>query len=168
MSISQLNSSLVMAALVVVVILLFTVVYLAIQVRSLRSKWAEIVKGASGASLEQQLEAHFIERREMQRQLDATMRRVDELEAKMETSKRHVGVVRYDAFDDVGGSQSFAFAIYDDRGDGAVITSLVGRADCRVYGKPLSRGRSDRTLSEEEQRAIEEAQRQSPRPIIAP
>ncbi len=75
---------------------------------------------------------------------DETVARVDMLEEKMDGSKRHLGIVRYDAFDDVGGAQSFALALYDDRGDGVVVSSLVGRADCRVYGKPLRSGRSTR------------------------
>lgn len=75
----------------------------------------------------------------------------------MESAKRYLAVVRYDAFDDVGGEQSFAFAMYDERGDGAVITSQVGRADCRVYAKQLKRGEADRELSREERSAIEQA-----------
>ncbi len=75
----------------------------------------------------------------------------------MESAKRYVGLVRYDAFSDVGGQQSFALAVYDERGDGFVISSLVGRSDCRVFSKSISRGKADRELTAEEQKAVEEA-----------
>ncbi len=140
---------------------------LARRLRRLESAWNVLLRDVQGIDLESQLRDHFDERRQLMRDHDVTRQRVESLEDKMETSKRHLGVVRYDAFDDVGGSQSFALAVYDDKGDGAVITSLVGRLDCRVYCKPLTRGRSERTLSQEEQRAIEEAERTAPRPIIA-
>jgi len=68
-----------------------------------------------------------------------------------------VGMVRYDAFEDVGGRLSFSCALLDDRGDGVVITSINGRQDTRVYAKPLKRGASSHNLSEEEDAAIKQA-----------
>jgi hypothetical protein len=73
------------------------------------------------------------------------------------TAKRHCGIVRFDAFEDVGGEQSFSLALYDDRGDGAVLSSIVGRREHRVFGKPLTKGTSPYGLSAEETRAIESA-----------
>src|SRR5690606_12263390 len=57
-------------------------------------------------------------------------------------------------FDDTGSDQSFAIALLDDRRDGVVISSLHGRANTRVFAKPVSDGASPHTLSEEEPRAI--------------
>lgn len=126
--------------------------------RKVRRRWRELLQGEGGASLEETLETHLEERRKLQMELRALQERVRVLEDKMRVDKRHLGIVRYDAFDDVGGEQSFAMALYDDEGDGIVLTSLVGRTDCRVYAKALRKGRSDRTLSQEEQRAIREAE----------
>jgi hypothetical protein len=70
---------------------------------------------------------------------------------------QHVGMVRYDAFEDVGGRLSFSCALLDDRGDGVVMTSINGRQDTRVYAKPISGGRSSHNLSEEEDAAIQQA-----------
>jgi len=70
---------------------------------------------------------------------------------------QHVGMVRYDAFEDVGGRLSFSCALLDDRGDGVVVTSINGRQDTRVYAKPVSGGRSSHNLSEEEETAIQQA-----------
>lgn len=151
-----------------VLVLTGLVVLLFRRVKNLESRWNSLLREASGSNVEQLLQDHFDERRGLLIEHSETRRRVESLEQMMEGSKRHLGLVRYDAFDDVGGSQSFALAVFDDRGDGAIITSLVGRADCRVYAKPLTRGRSDRTLSQEEQRALDDARRSSPKPLIAP
>ena len=126
--------------------------------RKVRRRWRELLQTEGGASLEETLETHLEERRKLHSELRALQERVRVLEDKMRVDKRHLGIVRYDAFDDVGGEQSFAMALYDDEGDGIVLTSLVGRTDCRVYAKALRKGRSDRTLSQEEQRAIREAE----------
>lgn len=67
---------------------------------------------------------------------------------------RHVSVVRYDAFGDMGGRFSFSAALLDDAGDGLVITSIHARSETRTYLKGLSAGDSDITLSPEEQQAV--------------
>lgn len=67
---------------------------------------------------------------------------------------RHVSVVRYDAFGDMGGRYSFSAALLDDSGDGLVITSIHARSETRTYLKGLSAGDSDIMLSPEEQQAV--------------
>jgi len=70
---------------------------------------------------------------------------------------QRVGLVRYDAFEDVGGRLSFSCAMLNDDGDGVVVTSINGRQDTRVYAKPVYRGESEHNLSDEEAAAIREA-----------
>ena len=69
----------------------------------------------------------------------------------------HVGLVRFDAFDDTGGHQSFALALIDDDGDGLVLTSLHSRQSTRLYIKGVRRGVADAPLSGEEVRAMQSA-----------
>lgn len=70
---------------------------------------------------------------------------------------RHVGVVRFDAFEDMGGRLSFSAALLDGHGDGVVITSINGRQDTRCYAKRVQKGTSIHNLSDEERQAIREA-----------
>ena len=133
------------------------VVWLVLRLRSVSRRWDGLMKGADGKSIEPLLRDHMATHEKLQGRLDKAEARLDSAEAKLVTAKRFVGVVRYDAFADVGGSQSFALAVYDENGDGAVITSMVGRADCRVYAKEIRTGKADRELSKEEQAAIEAA-----------
>lgn len=65
-----------------------------------------------------------------------------------------IGLVRFDAFADAGGAQSFALALVDDDGDGIVLTSLHSRPTTRVYVKAIRRGVADAPLSAEERRAL--------------
>jgi Protein of unknown function (DUF4446) len=88
------------------------------------------------------------------RSLNATDRRQSVL---IESAVRHVGLVRYDAFEDVGGRLSFSCALLDDAGDGVVVTSINGRQDTRVYAKPIAEGKSPHNLSVEEEEAIRQA-----------
>ena len=70
---------------------------------------------------------------------------------------RHLAVVRYDAFGDMGGHLSWSLALLDDAGDGVVLTSIHGRSDARTYAKSVSGWASDAQLSPEEEEAIASA-----------
>jgi hypothetical protein len=76
------------------------------------------------------------------------------LHREIATALRHVAVVRYDAFGDMGGRLSFSTALVDDSGDGLVISSIHARGESRTYAKGLVAGRSDTTLTPEEQQAL--------------
>jgi len=82
-------------------------------------------------------------------------------------SVRHVALLRFDAFEDVGGRLSFSCAMLDDHGTGVVLTSINGRQETRVYAKPVTEGASSYNLSTEEGEAIRQAMAGDPEPVEA-
>lgn len=76
---------------------------------------------------------------------------------------RHVGVVRYDAFGDMGGRMSFSAALVDDHGNGFVLTSVHARSESRSYVKQLRGGMAEVNLSPEESAAVADAVASIPR-----
>jgi hypothetical protein len=87
-------------------------------------------------------------------QLSAEDRRLVEM---MRGTVQRFGLVRYDAFEDMGGHLSFSAALLTGDGDGLVITSINGRADTRCYAKIVKGGHSSHNLSGEEELAIRQA-----------
>jgi hypothetical protein len=81
----------------------------------------------------------------------------------IEGSVRRVALLRYDAFEDVGGRLSFSCAMLDEHGTGVVITSINGRQETRVYAKPVTARTSSYNLSAEEEEAIRQAMAESQR-----
>lgn len=75
---------------------------------------------------------------------------------RMEASQalRHLAVVRYDAFGDMGGHLSWSMALLDDGGDGVVLTSIHGRSEARTYAKSIAGWSCEQQLSPEEGEAI--------------
>jgi hypothetical protein len=71
---------------------------------------------------------------------------------------RHLSVVRYDAFGDMGGHLSWSLALLDDAGNGVVLTSIHGRSDARTYAKNVASWSCDQALSPEEDEATKLAQ----------
>ena len=68
-----------------------------------------------------------------------------------------IGLVRYNAFKDVGSDLSFALAILDNNDDGIVLNGLYSQESSNIYAKPVKKGVSEYTLSEEEKEAIRRA-----------
>jgi hypothetical protein len=79
---------------------------------------------------------------------------VHALRTEVSDALRHLAVVRYDAFGDMGGHLSWSMALLDDAGNGVVLTSIHGRSDSRTYAKNVSDWSCDQQLSPEEEEAI--------------
>lgn len=80
-----------------------------------------------------------------------------EVDARLRASVRFQGLIRYDAYTDMGGEQSWSIALLDEARNGTIITSLHARDHARVYLKQVIEGRPEQRLSPEEERAIEQA-----------
>jgi Na+-transporting methylmalonyl-CoA/oxaloacetate decarboxylase gamma subunit len=113
-----------------------------------------LVGDGRGGSLREVLDEHV-------GRVDAVARRLgemDQVHASLEhrtlTSLQHIGLVRFNPFEDTGSDQSFAIALLDGERDGIVISSLHGRANTRVFAKPVQGGASPHALSAEEEQAI--------------
>ncbi|MDN4172081.1 DUF4446 family protein [Nocardioides sp. SOB77] len=76
------------------------------------------------------------------------------LRAETRDALRHLAVVRYDAFGDMGGHLSWSLALVDDGGNGVVLTSIHGRSDSRTYAKTVAGWTCEQQLSPEEEEAI--------------
>ena len=79
------------------------------------------------------------------------------LKAEAVDSLRHLSVVRYDAFGDVGGHLSWSIALLDDAGHGVVLTSIHGHSEARTYAKSITGWACEQQLSPEEDEAIAHA-----------
>lgn len=79
------------------------------------------------------------------------------LKAEAGDALRHLAVVRYDAFGDMGGHLSWSLALLDDGGHGVVLTSIHGRSEARTYAKNISSWTCEQQLSPEEEEAISHA-----------
>jgi uncharacterized protein YlxW (UPF0749 family) len=76
------------------------------------------------------------------------------LKAEVSDALRHLAVVRYDAFGDMGGHLSWSLALLDDSGNGVVLTSIHGRSEARTYAKNITGWKSEQQISPEEEEAI--------------
>lgn len=114
----------------------------------------DMTRGADGHSLEQVLDTHLDRVESVSRGLDLVEARTAVLEAGAPLAYQRIGIVRFNPFEDTGGNQSFALALLDGRGTGFVVSSLHARSGTRVYGKAVTAGVAESTLSDEETEAV--------------
>ena len=114
-------------------------------------------RGAGVEKLDQLLE-NVMERTDLgSREIETLRDQLMLLGRHVESHLQQVGVVRYNAFDDTGGDQSFAVALLDANGNGAIFNGLYHRKDCRVFAKPVRDWKSTYSMSDEEIEAIRKA-----------
>ena len=149
------NLALVVGGLALLVLIL-VVLMIAQSLRLGRATRAyrALVSGADGGSLQQVLDGHIGQVHDVGSRLDELHGLYTFLEQRTRGSLQHIGLVRFNPFEDTGSDQSFAIALLDDRRDGIVISSLHGRANTRVFAKPVENGASRHALSTEETEAI--------------
>jgi len=80
--------------------------------------------------------------------------RLQQIDATLGHTVQGIGLVRFRAFQDTGGDQSFSLALTDGIGNGVVVSALYGRGMTRVYAKPIEGWLSPKALSEEEEQAL--------------
>jgi hypothetical protein len=138
---------------------LAVVVLLARHVGGLRRAYDGLVAGEEPSSFAAALGRTNELSRAVHSEMQEMRSEVSAIRADLSDTLRHVAVVRYDAFGDMGGRLSFSAALLDDLGNGLVLTSINSRTETRTYAKGVQGGVGSSELSPEEQEAIAHAGR---------
>jgi hypothetical protein len=149
------NLALVVGVMGVVIIgLVIVVIVQSRRIRSATRAYRSLVTDSQGGSLQQLLDSHLGKVIEVGTKAEELAKLYESLEARSRGSLQHIGMVRFNPFEDTGSDQSFAIALLDDRRDGIVLSSLHGRGQTRLFAKPVEGGESKHQLSDEEAQAI--------------
>jgi hypothetical protein len=161
----------VLATTIMIFVAAYWIYTLEKRVVKFRSDYEALIQisAALGAEPEQAALQPVMKRLEGQAgRLGRVEARIQHLEALLPQAVRGVGIVRYNAFEGVGGDQSFSIALVDNEGHGAVVTGIHTGTDVRTYGKPLENWKSSYSLSADEQRALGEARRRMEASVALP
>ncbi len=150
-------SYIVIALFVLVIALLVVVIVLLVKVQQLNTGFRKFMKGKNGAELEQVIYERFGELDIMQKIATQHALEIKNLKRQFRSSFSKVGMVKYDAFKEMGGTLSFALALLTDRNSGFIINCMHSREGCYTYIKEIIHGESYIALSEEEKEALKNA-----------
>lgn len=145
------------AAGAAVALLLLAVVVLFVRMSRLRRAYASALDPSRREDLFQAVERQASSLASLREDVGVVNGNTERLRDLLRDTVSRVGLVRYDAFEDMGGALSFSAALLDEHGDGIVVSAINGRSETRCYAKPVRQRTSDHNLSEEEVEAIRAA-----------
>lgn len=128
----------------------------------LKSSYATFMKGKDGKTLEESMKERFADVEAILKITKQNRLDIREISKKMETDYQKLGIVKYDAFNEMGGKLSFALAMLDGRNNGWIINAMHSREGCYTYIKEIVKGESYVELAEEEAEALDKAIFQDP------
>ena len=148
------RDALVLAALVVAVLALVVAGVALLRLGRIRKDLVLLTADGDAPSFVEAVARKTEEVRGLRTEVDDLTALLARTRTELADALRHVSVVRYDAFGDMGGWLSFSAAMLDDGGDGLVLTAIHGRSETRSYIKGVKGGSSEASLSPEEQQAV--------------
>ena len=146
----------------VLLILLLLYVVLFVKYSNLNKKYKRFMSGTDAKSLEESIAKRLEDIVGLKEDRVKIMGRLDVLEAKALCAYQKVALLKYDAFQEMGGKLSFTICMLDGNEDGFLLTSMhSSREGCYTYVKEIIKGESFVLLSKEEKQTLEEAKAKS-------
>ena len=120
-------------------------------------RYAAFMRGKDGKTLEESMKDRFAEVDTILKVTKQNRLDIREINKKIEKSYQKSGIVKYDAFNEMGGKLSFAIAMLDTKNNGWIINAMHSREGCYTYVKEIVKGESYVELAEEEAEALDKA-----------
>ena len=115
------------------------------------------MKGKDAVSLEKAFAQKFLEVDRLIEICKNQALEINRLKDILARTTNKIGIVKYDAFPDVGGKLSFALAMLDESNSGFVLNAIHSREGCYTYVKEIVKGESYIVLGQEEKEALRQA-----------
>ena len=148
---------LVLLLMVLVLILIVVFLNVSLALHRLNRKYTIFMKGADGQSLERMFSQKMKEFERLARANEDNSLELRQMKSVLKKTPTKYGIVKYDAFDDVGGKLSFALAMLDAENTGFILNAIHSRDNCFFYIKEIVNGESYTLLSSEETDALRQA-----------
>ena len=142
---------------ILIVVLFFMVINANMKYIRLKASYTSFMKGKDGKTLEESIFERFDELDEVTKMALKNRQEIRNLQEDLLGTLQKVGILRYDAFSEMGGNLSFALTLLDGNNYGYIINSMHSREGCYNYIKEIVKGESYIELSEEEAESLDRA-----------
>jgi hypothetical protein len=144
----------------VTLILFILCIVLLCKQGKLKKKYKQFMSGKDGQSLEEEVVSRFNDISDLKEDTKKIFSKIEKLEDNLKVTYQKVGLIKYDAFKEMGGKLSFVVALLTEENDGFLLNSMhSSREGCYTYIKEIIKGESFVLLSEEEKQALEAAKK---------
>ena len=143
--------------IVVILILLILIIIQMVNTNKLKKKYQAFMKGKDAKSLEKSIMDLYEDNKYILMSVEKNKKDIRSLFKKSEITFQKMGLVKYDAFQQMGGQLSFSLALLNKNNDGFIINSVHSSDGCYSYTKEIVRGECSISLGEEEKKALDMA-----------
>lgn len=143
--------------LLLFVILFILYVNVTVKYNRLKSSYQTFMRGKDGKTLEESMKEKFQEAETLIKITKQNRADIRDINKRLEGNYQKMGVVKYDAFNEMGGKLSFAIAMLDGQNNGWVMNAMHSREGCYTYIKEIVNAESYVELAEEEAEALDKA-----------
>ncbi|MBP3458168.1 MAG: DUF4446 family protein [Lachnospiraceae bacterium] len=147
--------------LMVLILILFIICIVTLTKQSkLKKRYEAFMLGKDAQSMEKEITDLFSDMNYLKNAVDKNAKEIRHIYKRLETTYQKLGIVKYDAFKQMGGRLSFSLALLDENNDGFILNSVHSSDGCYSYTKEIKDGSCQITLGEEEQQALDIAMRE--------
>ena len=143
--------------MLLVLILIIVMIVNVVQMKKLKKNYRIFMDGKDAKTLEDTLNKRLDQVDTLLAANDENAKNIERLFANMKFAFQKVGLVKYDAFHEMGGKLSFSLALLNETNDGFIINAMHSREGCYTYIKEIVDGNSIIVLADEEQEALDMA-----------
>lgn len=142
----------------VLIVILFVLVFVLYgNIKSRNKQIKRLLSGTQAGDLEDIIMKRFAEMDAVKNNSKRLTKEHKEIQSHLSSCVSKIGLVKYNAFEGMGGNLSFALALLDSDNDGVVLNCMHTREGCFNYAKEIIKGDAYVVLSEEEKEAINRA-----------
>ena len=143
-------------AIIIVILLIMIIVSLS-KISKLQKRLKKFMKGKDAQSLEKEIVGLYEDNKFLKNMVDTNKRDIHDLNKRFTKAFQKVGLVKYDAYQQMGGLLSFSLAILDEENNGLILNSVHSTEGCYTYTKEVKNGTCKLELSNEERVALDQA-----------
>lgn len=144
--------------LLIFIVVLFIIIILQMKkLNRLQKRISKFMTGKDAKSLEKDIVGLYEDNKFLKINVDKNKKDIRTLYKNMEHAFQKIGLIKYDAFQQMGGKLSFSLALLDDNNNGFILNSVHSTEGCYTYTKEIKNGECAISLGEEEQQALDMA-----------
>lgn len=144
--------------LLVFIVVLFIIIILQMKkLNRLQKRISKFMTGKDAKSLEKDIVGLYEDNKFLKINVDKNKKDIRTLYKNMEHAFQKIGLIKYDAFQQMGGKLSFSLALLDENNNGFILNSVHSTEGCYTYTKEIKNGECTISLGEEEQQALDMA-----------
>ena len=139
---------------VICVALVIMLVVLLVKISKLNTRYLLFMDGADGKSLEDTFHKKFQNMDYINDELNRLDEHMKRMDANLLRTYQKIGIVKYDAFKEIGGTLSFVLVLLTKEDNGFILNSVYGAEGCYTYTKEIENGNCETSLGEEEEKVL--------------